>query len=83
MAAQPCCPWRRKARGKAGERLNSRFGLGAQFRQLPLRELAAQKQAEALAEHQAAAAPAQVGSGAPGQVEQEQLAFAAGESLHA
>ena len=82
MAAQPCCPCRRKARGKAGERRVFEVGFGADLGQRPLRKLAPQEQAEALAEHQPAAAPAQFGAGAAAQIEQEHLAFAAGEAFH-
>ena len=60
--------------------LEVRFG--AQLGQFPFRELAAQKQAEALAEYQAAAAPSQVGTRTAGQVEEKYLAPALGEALH-
>ena len=49
-------------------------GFGADFGQVPLRELAAQEEAEALAEDQAAAALADFRAGAAAQIEQEHLA---------
>ena len=58
------------------------IGLGADLGQGPLRKLAPQEQAEALAEYQAAAALAELRAGAAAQVEQEHLALAAGEVFH-
>ena len=62
MAAQPCWPWRRKARGNAGERLCSRFGSALTSASCPLGKLAAEEEAEALAEDQPAALAAQLGA---------------------
>ena len=69
------------AREGGGERVFE-IGFGADLGQGPLRKLAAQEEAEALAEHQAAAALAELRAGAAAQIEQEHLAFAAGEVFH-
>ena len=58
------------------------IGFGADLGQGPLGKLAAQEEAEALAEHQAAAALAEFRAGAAAEIEQEHLAFAAGEVFH-
>src|ERR1017187_5999511 len=55
------------------------IGLGADFGQGPLGKLAAQEEAEALAEDEAARALAELRARAASQVEEEHLAFAAGE----
>ena len=57
------------------------IGFGADLGQGPLGELAAQEEAEALAEDQAAGALAEFRAGAAAEIEQEQLAFAAGEAF--
>ena len=68
----------RESRGQA--ELEIRFR--AQLPEVPLRKLAAQKQAEALAENQLAAAPAEVGAVASAEVDQVELALPFREALH-
>ena len=58
------------------------IGFGADLGQGPLGKLAAQEEAEALAEHQAAGALAEFHAGAAAEIEEEHLAFAAGEAFH-
>ena len=72
-------PVAQKGAREGGGEAESRFG-SALNSPASTRELAVQKQAEALAEYRRRCA-AQVGSGAPGKVQQEELAPAAGESL--
>ena len=81
MAAQPCWPCRRKGARKGGGEAEFQVGFGAELGQVPLGELAAQKQAETLAEDQPAAAAAHVGAGAAAEIEQKKLAFAPREAL--
>ena len=71
-----------KGARKGGRQAVLQVRLGAQFRQLPFRKLAPQKQAEAFAKYHAPAAAPHVGARAAGQVEQEELPFAPREPLH-
>ena len=57
------------------------IGFGADFGEGPLGKLAAQEEAEALAEDEAAGALTEFDAGTAAEVEQEQLAFSAGETF--
>ena len=57
-------------------------GFGTDFGHGPLGKLAAEEEAEALAEDQAAGALAELGAGTAAEIEEEELSFAAGEAFH-
>ena len=69
------------ARERRGEAVLE-IGIGAEFRQTPLWKLAAQQEAEALAEDEAFAAAAEFGAGAALKIEQVRGALALGETLY-